>query len=468
MRKAAWSRWVAALTIRSAADGPTSTAERREYNLIKHLGIALLLAAVSGLAGGAYPERPIRLLVPSSAGSGPDTVARILATRLSIIFGQQIVADNRAARTGCLPARPSRARRRMVSLLMTSGGHTSNPHIYRKLPYDTVPLHADHLFSHYRRPGRGRHADVCRAHDTAAHRSRAGFAGQDCLRVRRSRQSHASCRRDQPDGGRQAFAYPVQGGGPAIIDVIGGQVPLMSSASGPISIPHVKTGKLRGLAYTGTKRFDQIPDVPTWTRAASKVTKRSAGMDLVRPGAPADTPILTRIYEATRDGVRHPETRQALAQFNIEPAQSTPAAFARFLREDLIKYGKIIKAAGIEPNNQHDHLFQFLLCAAGPGRCGVAAASARLRRPGPHGRAAPAACSRAARVPQSCRSHLGTSAFDNVDGHHAEWRRAPRARSLNHPGRHAQAVPAVERPLFEISADAAATAQAPASTSGRA
>jgi tripartite-type tricarboxylate transporter receptor subunit TctC len=61
------------------------------------------------------------------------------------------------------------------------------------------------------------------------------------------------------------------------------------------------------------------------------------------------TPILTRIYEATRDGVRHPETRQALAQFNIEPADSTPAAFARFLREDLIKYGKIIKAAGIEP-----------------------------------------------------------------------------------------------------------------------
>ena len=98
--------------------------------MLKHLAVALLLAAVCGLAGGAYPERPIRLLVPSSAGSGPDTVARILATRLSIIFGQQIVADNRAGANGVLASETvARAAPDGYTLLMTSGGHTSYPHI---------------------------------------------------------------------------------------------------------------------------------------------------------------------------------------------------------------------------------------------------------------------------------------------------------------------------------------------------
>jgi tripartite-type tricarboxylate transporter receptor subunit TctC len=107
--------------------------------VIKRLAIGTIFAALSGFVSGAYPERPIRLIVPSTAGSGPDAVARILATRLSVILGQQIVADNRAGANGVLASEiVARAAPDGYTVLMTSGGHTINPHIYRKLPYDTL------------------------------------------------------------------------------------------------------------------------------------------------------------------------------------------------------------------------------------------------------------------------------------------------------------------------------------------
>ena len=318
--------------------------------MVKRLAVAFVLAAAAGLAGGVYPERPIRLLVPSSPGSGPDTVARILATRLSVTFGQQVVADNRAGANGVLACETgARATPDGYTLLMTSGGHTSNPHIYRKLPYDTLAdftpitcflttggllVVATPSFPARTVP---QLIDLARA---APGRIAYASAGVGNL-------THLAGEMFNQMAGVKLLHVPYKGGGPAIIDVIGGQVPLMF-ASGPISIPHVKTGKLRALAYTGVKRFDQLPDVPTMDESGLKGYEAIGWYGLYGP-ARLPAPILTRIYEATRDGVRHPEARQAFAQFNIEPADSTPAHFARFLREDLVKYGKIVKAAGIEP-----------------------------------------------------------------------------------------------------------------------
>ena len=235
------------------------------------------------------------------------------------------------------------------TLLMTSGGHTSNPHIYRKLPYDTLAdftaitcflttgglmVVATPSFPARTVP---QLIDLARA---APGRIAYASAGVGNL-------THLAGEMFNQMAGVKLLHVPYKGGGPAIIDVIGGQVPLMF-ASGPISIPHVKTGKLRALAYTGVKRFDQLPDVPTMDESGLKAYEAIGWYGLYGP-ARLPAPILTRIYEATRDGVRHPEARQAFAQFNIEPADSTPAQFARFLREDLVKYGKIVKAAGIEP-----------------------------------------------------------------------------------------------------------------------
>jgi tripartite-type tricarboxylate transporter receptor subunit TctC len=316
----------------------------------ERLGVSLILAAVSGLVGAAYPERPIRLMVPSSAGSGPDAVARILATRLSIILGQQIVADNRAGANGVLASEiVARASPDGYTLLMTSGGHTSNPHIYRKLPYDTLAdftpitcfvtsgglvVVVTPTFPARTIP---QLIDLARAAPGKLTYASAGIGNL----------THLAGEMFSQAAGVKITHVPYKGGGPAIIDVIGGQLPLMF-ASGAVSIPYVKSGRLRALAYTGVKRSDQLPDVPTMDESGLKGFEATGWYGLYGP-ARMPAPVVTRIYEATRDGVRHPETRQALAQFSIEPADSTPAGFARFLREDLVKYGKIVKAAGIEP-----------------------------------------------------------------------------------------------------------------------
>lgn len=327
-----------------------SITKRRVQTVIKRLAISLLLTAAPGLVNGAYPERPIRLIVPSTSGSGPDAIARILATRLSVMLGQQIVADNRAGANGLLAGEiVARATPDDYTLLMTSGSHTINPHIYRKLPYDTLAdftpitcfvttgglmVIVTPTFSARTVP---QLIELARAAPGKLAYASAGVGNL----------THLAAGMFNQRAGVKITHVPYKGGGPAIIDVISGQMPLMF-ASGAGSIPHIKSGRLRALAYTGVKRFDQMPEVPTMDESGLKGFEAIGWYGLYGP-ARLPAPILARLYETVRDGVRQAETRQALAQFNIEPADSKPEAFARFLRDDLVKYGKIVKAAGIEP-----------------------------------------------------------------------------------------------------------------------
>ena len=314
------------------------------------LALALFCAALPGVAGSAYPERPIRLIVPSTPGSGPDAIGRLLAARLGATFGQQVVADNRAGANGVLASDiVARATPDGYTILMTSSGHTANPHIYRKLPYDSladftpitcfVTTGGLMVVVTPTFPARSipQLIDMARAAPGKISYASAGVGNL----------THLAGEMFNQMAGVKITHVPYKGGGPAVIDVISGQVPLMF-ASGPASIPHVKTGRMRALAYTGVKRSDQLPEVPTMDESGLKGFEAVGWYGLYGP-ARLPAPIVKRLYEATRDGVRHPETRAALAQFNIEPFDSDPAAFARFLREDLVKYGKIIKAAGIEP-----------------------------------------------------------------------------------------------------------------------
>lgn len=318
--------------------------------MIRYSIVLMLFAALSSLANGAYPDRPIRLIIPSTPGSGPDAVGRILAVRLDAVLGQQIVADNRAGANGILASSiVARATPDGHTLLMTSSGHTINPHIYRKLPYDTF---AD--FTPITRfvntgglvvivtptlPARTipQLIELARAAPGKLSYASAGVGNL----------THLAGEMFNLMAGVKITHVPYKGGGPAVIDVIGGQVALMF-ASGPASIPHVKTGRLRALAYTGSKRTGELPDVPTVSESGLKGYEAMSWYGLYGP-ARLSKPVLNRLYEATRDAIHHPEARKTLAQFNIEPHDSTPEAFLQFLKEDLVKYGKIVKAAGIEP-----------------------------------------------------------------------------------------------------------------------
>ena len=302
----------------------------------------------SAVALAAYPDRPIRLVVPSSAGSGPDVIARIFAHRLSAVLGQQIVVDNRAGANSINGTEiVVRAAPDGYTLLITSGSHTINPHVYRKLPYDSlrdltpiseiVKSSGLVLVVHPTFPLRTvqQVVDAARAAPGKFSYASAGVGNLQHLA------GEMFCLM----AGVRITHVPYKGGGAAINDVLANQI-AMNFASSPAAVPFVKTDRLRGVAFTGLKRSDQIPDVPTLDESGLKGYEISGWYGIYGP-AQLPRPIVNRLYEAARAVMQNPDTRKTYAEINIESKGTTPDEFARFLREDLEKYGKIIKAAGI-------------------------------------------------------------------------------------------------------------------------
>ncbi len=324
----------------------------RSRNILRSAWISAVCVAslIWQVSFAAYPERPIRLLVPSSPGSGPDAVARVVAARMSTLLGQQVFVENRAGANGVIASElVARAEPDGYTVLITTGGHTINPHMYRKLPYD--PITSFTPVTLFLKSG----GLVVVVTPSFGARSMAQLI--EMARAAPDKIAYASAGRGNPThltaemfrqaAGVRITHVPYKGGGPAINAVVGGEVPLMF-ASGSVAIPHVKSGRLRALGYTGTERSEQLPDVPTLDESGLKGFSTTGWYGLFGP-ARMPPAIVNRLREAARDAARHPETRQALAQLGLEPADLPPAEFARFLKEDLERYGRVIKAAGIEP-----------------------------------------------------------------------------------------------------------------------
>ena len=315
------------------------------------LGVAVFyFFGVAANAVAAYPDRPIRFIVPSSAGSGPDLIARIFAHRLGTVLGQQIVVDNRAGANSIIGTElVVRAAPDGYTLLITSGSHTINPHVYRKLPYDTL-RDLTPVSEIVKSSGL-----VLVVHPTFPHRTMQQLV--DAARAAPGKFSYASAGVGNLQhlagemfclmAGVKITHVPYKGGGPAINDVLANQI-AMNFASSPAAVPFVKAERLRGLAFTGLKRSDQIPEVPTLDESGLKGYEISGWYGIYGP-AQLPKPILNRLYEAARTVMQNPDTRKTYAEINIESRGTTPDEFARFLRDDLEKYGKIVKAAGIVP-----------------------------------------------------------------------------------------------------------------------
>ena len=308
-----------------------------------------LLSMLAGPGASAYPERPVRLIIPSTPGSGPDGVGRILAARLSTLLGQQIVIDNRAGANGIVASEiAARAIADGYTLLVTSGSHTINPHVYRKLPYDTLedftPITrfvATNGLVVVVNPGFSARTaqQLIEAARGAPGKIAYASAGVGNL-------THLAAALFCIMAKVDMTHVPYKGGGPAITDLISGQVQIMF-ASGPASIPHVKSTRLRAIGVTGLKRMRELAEVPTLDESALKGYEATSWYGLYGP-ARLPPALVRSLYEHTRDAVHHPETRSAYARFDIEPVDTAPQAFVRFLREDLAKYAKVVQAAGVE------------------------------------------------------------------------------------------------------------------------
>ena len=310
--------------------------------------IALMFCA--GVCTAAYPDRPIRLVVPAAPGGAIDVVGRIVGQKLSEVLAQNVVIDNRAGAnniigTGIVANSPPDG----YTLLITAGAHTINPAVYKKLPYDALRDFAPIgriansgglvIVVH---PSFGARSlqqliDMARASPGKIAYGSAGFGNS----------THLAAELFQMMANVKFIHVPYKGAGPAVNDLLGGQIPLMFGPS-PVVVPMVQAGRLRPLAFTGLKRSSQLPDVPTVDEAGVKGYENSGWYGMYGPrGTPKD--VVARVSGTVRDIVRMPDIRERFAALNLEPIGSTPEEFAQFLKKDLEKYAAIAKAAGIKP-----------------------------------------------------------------------------------------------------------------------
>jgi len=296
-----------------------------------------------------YPSRPIRVVVPFAPGGAVDLVARTLAPRLNEALGQPVVVDNRGGAGGTVGTDiVAKARPDGHTLLVASMGVAVNAVLYPKLPYDTLKDIAPVTTL-------GEQPNIVVVHPSVAAKSVGELVA--LARSKPGQVSYAS-------GGVGSNTHlvtllflqmarvdmlhvPYKGLGPAIADLVGGQVQLaLSNVS--TAAPHVKSGRLRLLAVTSAKRFPLFPDTPTVGEAGVKGYESSGWYGLwVTTGTPQ--PVILRL---NREATKILNSVAVSEQFDAQGLQAiptSPEAFGKRLREEIRKWGPVVKASGAKP-----------------------------------------------------------------------------------------------------------------------
>jgi tripartite-type tricarboxylate transporter receptor subunit TctC len=309
-----------------------------------------VLALVVGSAQAQqYPARPVRIVVPSAPGGGTDITARILAPKLSEQLGQQFVVENRAGAGTMIGGEVvARAAPDGYTLLMGISTLAINPATYKKVPYDALRDFApiSHVVSL---------PNVLVTHPSlpvktvkeliAFSRARPGELYYASAGVGTS--PHLSTELFLLMGGIKMVHVPYKGSGPGIVDIVAGHVSVMTPSilSG---LPHIKSGRLRGLGVTSAKRAGGVPDIPTIAEAGLPGYEAVQWFGLL---APAATPreIVSRLHTETVRALQSAEVKNRLSADGADPVGSTPEEFAAFLRSETAKWAKVVKQAGIQP-----------------------------------------------------------------------------------------------------------------------
>ena len=316
--------------------------------MLKALLALSCVAPLSVFAQDAFPSRPIRWIVPAPPGGGTDAVSRIMAPRLIELWKQQIVIDNRGGAQGSIATAlaAKSAPDGYTILFGFSGPLAVNPHIFSEAGYDVLRDFAG-LTRYTQQPM------VMTAHPSLPANSLkelAAYAKQNPGKV-----TFASSASLQHLGGElfklaagvNLIHVPYKGAGPAVIDVLGGNVNTM--ISNPTSVvPHIRTGKLKALGIIGATRIDALKDVPTAAEAG--YPEFANVIEWYGMVAPAATPraIVNKLNEGLVRVLNMPEVRQRIEALGMTPSPSTPEAFDKQIRADHALWGKVVKQAGVK------------------------------------------------------------------------------------------------------------------------
>ena len=316
---------------------------------MKRLIIALLLAslAAGAAAQSTYPQKSIRIVVGYTPGGATDIVARILAAKLQEALGQSVIVENKPGAGSNIGSEyVAKSAPDGYTLLVGSIANASNMVAYKNLNYDTlrdlVPVSQlmsapSILAVHPSFPAKnlpelialakrepGRYAYASTGSGGSPH-----LAGE-LLKLR---------------AGIDLIHVPYKGAAPAMSDLLGGQVH-MAFQTALSAVPHLQSGQLRAIAVAANKRLAQLPNVPTMAEAGLAEVEVSSWNGLF---APAKTPpeIVARLHAETANALASPEVREKLLAQGAEPIGSSPEEFRAYIRAEIDKWGKVVRASGL-------------------------------------------------------------------------------------------------------------------------
>ncbi len=304
-------------------------------------------ALAAGLVHAAYPDRPITIVVPYAPGGAADAVARVLATRLGARLGTSVIVDNKAGASGTIGASfVAKANADGYTLLYDATPYSINPHLFPKMPYSAnalqplslVLLAPNVLIVKADSPIKNINDLVAKAKATPG---KLNFASGGSGTVQRLA---AELMRQQLE--LDMVHVPYKSGGPAITDVMAGQVDFMFGTVAA-TYPHIAGGKLRALAVSAPERSRRLPDVPT---VAETVVPGYEAFEWNGMFLPAGTPepIAARLRQAVQEVMQEDEVKQRMADIGAQPVGSTPAEFAAFLKKEDAKWGEVVRKGHIK------------------------------------------------------------------------------------------------------------------------
>jgi tripartite-type tricarboxylate transporter receptor subunit TctC len=322
---------------------------RRSFNRSCLVAAVLSTLPFASTAQSTWPTQPVRLVVSQSAGGSIDIAARLIGQKLSPVLGVAVVIDNRPGANGMIAGELAARATDGHTFLMTSPSALAiNQHIYRKVPYDVqkdfVAVTQTTSISF------GLVVNAGSPHKTLADLVAAAKVKPEAVRFASSgigNQSQLAAELLALASGARMLHVPYKGEAPAMTDLLGGQIDFIFGTM-PALLPQVRAGKLRMLAVGQASRSKAAPDVPTTVELGYPSVIVAGWTGIV---APVSLPAagVRRMYEEVSKILAMPDVGESLAKAGAEPVGSSPEAFGKFIREEGVKWGQAVKAAGITP-----------------------------------------------------------------------------------------------------------------------
>jgi tripartite-type tricarboxylate transporter receptor subunit TctC len=311
---------------------------------------AIVLAVTAGApkAQDSYPTRPVRLIVPSSPGGGTDTSARILAPKMTELLGQQVVVENRPGASTLIGMEAvARSAPDGYTLLIGNSTMTILPSMRAKLSVDPVKdftainkvvESAQVLVTHPALPVRNLKELLALARSQPGRLNyAAGAPGGN---------GHLAMELLLSTAGVKITYVPYKSGNAGLVDALSGEIPVMMGSILSV-LPQVKSARLRALGITSAKRANGAPDIPTLSEAGLKGYEASQWFGLLS-AANTPRPIAMKLHDVSQRALQDAQVRRRIVDDGAEPVSSaSPEAFAAFVRAEVVKWGKVVKAANI-------------------------------------------------------------------------------------------------------------------------